>query len=95
MGNAARLQVDDIRSLEPTFRETSETESEETSPKPDIPSLTLEEDPVQVVQAVRRSGRDRDRRPRYSLLTEYFPVTKREMKQTWRYRRSPVREGAL
>ena len=50
---------------------------------------------MQVVQAVRRSGRDRDfRRPRYSLLTEYFPVTKREMKQTWRYRRRPVREGA-
>ena len=60
------------------------------------PSLTLEMDePVQVVQAVRQSRRDSElKRPRYSLLTEYFPVTKRQMKQSWRYLRRPVREGA-
>lgn len=60
------------------------------------PSLTLEMDePVQVVQAVRQSSRDSElKRPRYSLLTEYFPVTKRQMKQSWRYLRRPVREGA-
>jgi hypothetical protein len=56
------------------------------------PSLTPE--PVQAVQAVRSSRRDRElKRPRYSLLTEYFPVTKRQMKQSWRYLRRPVREG--
>jgi uncharacterized protein with von Willebrand factor type A (vWA) domain len=56
------------------------------------PSLTPE--PVQAVQAVRSSRRDRElRRPRYSLLTEYFPVTRRQMKQCWRYLRRPVREG--
>lgn len=56
------------------------------------PSPTPE--PVQAVQAVRSSRRDRElRRPRYSLLTEYFPVTRRQMKQCWRYLRRPVREG--
>ncbi|MGB7442862.1 MAG: hypothetical protein WA919_17490, partial [Coleofasciculaceae cyanobacterium] len=33
-------------------------------------------------------------RLRHILLTEYFPVTKRQMKQSWRYLRRPVREGA-
>lgn len=33
------------------------------------------------------------KRPRYMLLTEYFPVTRRQMKQCWRYLRRPVRQG--
>ena len=58
-------------------------------------SLSLEiDEPVQVVQAVRRNSRTREfKRHRYNLLTEYFPVTKRQMKQNWRYLRRPVREG--
>lgn len=68
-------------------------------PKPELKesrSLTLEMDePVQVVQAMRQSRKDSElKRPRYSLLTEYFPVTKRQMNQSWRYLRRPVREGA-
>ncbi|MDF5732622.1 MAG: hypothetical protein PUP92_32665, partial [Rhizonema sp. PD38] len=56
------------------------------------PSLTPE--PVEAVQAVRTSQLYRElKRPRYSLLTEYFPVTRREMKQIWRSLRCPVREG--
>ncbi|KAB8335803.1 hypothetical protein SD80_005970 [Scytonema tolypothrichoides VB-61278] len=56
------------------------------------PTITLE--PVQAVQAVRSSRGDREmKRPRYMLLTEYFPVTKRQMKQCWRYLRRPVRQG--
>ncbi|MBD2773524.1 hypothetical protein [Iningainema tapete] len=73
---------------------TSET-SLPDEPLPELethPSLTPE--PVQTVQAVRSSRRDRElKRPRYSLLTEYFPVTKRQMKQSWRYLRRPVRQG--
>lgn len=61
------------------------------------PTLTLEVDePAQVVQAIRRAGAHDDlemRRPRFSLLTEYFPVTRRQMKQSWRHLRRPVREG--
>jgi uncharacterized protein len=64
-------------------------------PLPDLetsPSITPE--PVQAVQAVRSSRSDREmKRPRYMLLTEYFPVTKRQMKQCWRYLRRPVRQG--
>ncbi len=64
-------------------------------PLPDLetpPSITPE--PVQAVQAVRSSRQDRElKRPRYILLTEYFPVTKRQMKQCWRYLRRPVRQG--
>jgi uncharacterized protein with von Willebrand factor type A (vWA) domain len=53
------------------------------------------DEPAQVVQAVRRSARDdlEMERPRFSLLTEYFPVTRRQMKQSWRHLRRPVREG--
>ncbi|WP_414756567.1 VWA domain-containing protein [Anabaena sp. CCY 9910] len=55
---------------------------------------TITPEPVQAVQAVRSIRRDRERkRPRYLLLTEYFPVTKRQMKQCWRYLRRPVRQG--
>ncbi|MBW4670441.1 MAG: hypothetical protein KME60_24250 [Cyanomargarita calcarea GSE-NOS-MK-12-04C] len=59
---------------------------------------TLSPEPVQTVQAVlQRRVETRYETPlqrqRYSLLTEYFPVTKREMKQIWRYLRRPVRQG--
>jgi hypothetical protein len=43
-------------------------------------------DSVQVVQSILLPSS-------YTLLTEYFPVTKRQMKQSWRYLRRPVREG--
>lgn len=75
--------------------EDSSAETPTSEPLPELetpPSPTPE--PVQAVQAVRSSRRDRElRRPRYSLLTEYFPVTRRQMKQCWRYLRRPVREG--
>jgi uncharacterized protein with von Willebrand factor type A (vWA) domain len=61
-------------------------------------SLTLEiDEPAQIVQAVRlrRGGDLGTRRPSFSLLTEYFPVTRRQMKQSWRHLRRPVREGLL
>lgn len=56
--------------------------------------VNLEEEPVQVVKAVRNQTQDSSLiRPRYSLLDDYFPVTKRQMKQSWRYLRRLVREG--
>lgn len=55
---------------------------------------TITPEPVQAVQAVRTSSGDREmKRPRYMLLTEYFPVTKRQMKQCWRLLRRTVRQG--
>lgn len=81
--------------LDDPFAETPESEAPPADEPPELetqPNLTPE--PVQAVQAVRSSRRDRElKRPRYSLLTEYFPVTRRQMKQSWRYLRRPVREG--
>ncbi len=52
-------------------------------------------EPTQVVQAVRRSVRDKLEMSgrHFSLLPQYFPVTRRQMKQSWRNLRRPVREG--
>lgn len=75
--------------------ETPEPEvplADEPSEREVQPSLTPE--PVQAVQAVRSSRQNRAlKRPRYSLLNDYFPVTRRQMKQSWRSLRRPVREG--
>lgn len=64
-------------------------------PLPDFDtSPTVTPEPVQAVQAVRSNRLDREmKRPRYMLLTEYFPVTKRQMKQCWRHLRRTVRTG--
>jgi hypothetical protein len=79
----------------PSIKTTTTKEPSVNEPLPDLetpPSITPE--PVQAVQAVRSNRGDREiKRPRYLLLTEYFPVTKRQMKQCWRYLRHPVRQG--
>ncbi|MEJ1932195.1 hypothetical protein WDZ92_18315 [Nostoc sp. NIES-2111] len=64
-------------------------------PLPDLETSTsITPEPVQAVQAVRSNRKNREmKRPRYMLLTEYFPVTRRQMKQCWRYLRRPVRQG--
>ncbi|MGB7444604.1 MAG: hypothetical protein WA919_26355 [Coleofasciculaceae cyanobacterium] len=91
----------------PVTPSSTQKKSEISSPEESTPeleesaSVSLEVDePVQVVQAVRRNQRSVEtlhatslQRPRHILLTEYFPVTKRQMKQSWRYLRRPVREG--
>ena len=70
------------------FPDATDTELTESS------TVTLEEEPVQVVKAVRNQTQDGSLiRPRYSLIDDYFPVTKRQMKQSWRYLRRLVREG--
>lgn len=73
----------------------TDEQSSPNEPLPDLeipPSITPE--PVQAVQAVRSSRQDNSlKRPRYMLLTEYFPVTKRQMKQCWRSLRRLVRQG--
>lgn len=57
-------------------------------------AITLEDEPVQVVKSIRSQAQDSSLiRPPYSLLDDYFPVTKRQMKQSWRYLRRLVREG--
>jgi uncharacterized protein len=65
---------------------------QENRPSQEISLQTT--DPSQIVQAIRHGQHNLDLdRPKYSLLTEYFPVTRRQMKQSWRYLRRPIREG--
>lgn len=53
------------------------------------------EDEVQAAQAVRAEFMDIDLSPsRFKQTTEYFPVTRRQMKQTWRHLRRMIREGS-
>jgi hypothetical protein len=68
----------------------------EITPTPEPQNtFTVVEEPVQTVQAIRDSAPQIELpRPRYALQREYFPVTRREMKQCWRYLRRPLREGA-
>lgn len=60
-----------------------------------VPDLVDMDEPVQVVQAIRHSVQDEweVQRPRRNVVAEYFPVTRRQMKQSWRYLRRMVREG--
>jgi hypothetical protein len=59
------------------------------------PEFVIEtDDEVQVAQAVKAADIDEEITDRNFLLTsDYFPVTRRQMKQSWRYLRRPVREG--
>jgi uncharacterized protein len=82
----------DLSPIEATST-TEQPPSDESLPDLEAPP-TITPEPVQAVQAVRTSRKDREmKRPRYMLLTEYFPVTKRQMKQCWRHLRRTVREG--
>ncbi|MDZ8226516.1 hypothetical protein [Nostoc sp. ChiVER01] len=90
--------TDTPNSISHSFTQKNSQISEEPSidePLPDLETTpTITPEPVQAVQAMRSSRGDRElKRPRYMLLTEYFPVTKRQMKQCWRYLRRPVRQG--
>lgn len=57
-------------------------------------SVTIE-DEVQVAQAISQTVNIDDAVPGRHYITsdEYFPVTRRQMKQSWRYLRRAVREG--
>ena len=59
------------------------------------PEFVIEtDDEVQVAQAVKAADIDEEITDRNFLLTsDYFPVTRRQMKQSWRYLRRPIREG--
>jgi uncharacterized protein len=96
-GKEDKSTENDISNL-PTPEDLQVPSDETPSLDEPLPNLettpTITPEPVQAVQAVRSSRKDREmKRPSYMLLTEYFPVTKRQMKQCWRYLRRPVRQG--
>ena len=83
---------------EESFEHAPETKQPEPAPLAEgLPSQETSlktSEPSEIVQAIRRGQHNQELdRPKYSLLTEYFPVTRRQMKQSWRYLRRPVREG--
>lgn len=98
----------DSESLEPISTEQSSTTSTEisrssikgtteSSPTSETPVSTPEfvietDDEMQVVRAVKAAENRQPDRP-FLLTGDYFPVTRRQMKQSWRYLRRPVREG--
>lgn len=87
-GGAEHNRTKDIQSERPS----------DTTATPQLgesPAVSIEADePVQVAKAIRNRQQDSYlKRPRYGLLNDYFPVTKRQMKQSWRYLRRLVREG--
>lgn len=77
-----------------TDSSSSTTDIAPTVPTPAPEYVISTEDEVQVAQAVKATNRDDDVCDRYFLLTsDYLPVTRRQMKQIWRYLRCFVREG--
>jgi uncharacterized protein with von Willebrand factor type A (vWA) domain len=65
------------------------------APQPELTAAI--EDEVQAAKAVMQAT-NADEQISYKnfiLTSEYFPVTRRQMKQSWRYLRRPVREGPL
>lgn len=80
-----------------TSKETKWTSGDTFSPTiPVTPELAPEiEDEIQVAQAVSHMKSrldDSDYNP-FIQTDEYFPITRRQMKQSWRYLRNPAREG--
>lgn len=62
-----------------------------------LPSLREKDDDAQVASAILQSAQTSDifADNYFSQAIEYFPITRRQMKQSWRYLRYPVREGPL
>lgn len=89
---AKRTTTDKNKSDEDSTPETTTLPAEtDTSTTPVMPQL---EDELQVVKAVQQSAKRLD--PHYGDLEgvrDYTPVTRRQMKQSWRYLRKFVRSG--
>ena len=63
---------------------------------PTIADMTQSiEDPVELAQVAGSLHSDESHKSpsRFLKPTEFFPITRRQMKQSWRYLRRPVREG--
>ena len=77
------------------FDSSSTATSSATTVSTPSPEFVIEtDDEVQVAQAVKAADIEEEITDRNFLLTsDYFPVTRRQMKQSWRYLRRPVREG--
>lgn len=66
-----------------------------TLPTAQTPSFVSDtEDEIQVAQAVQTTAWEEDSlTERFLLTSDYLPITRRQMKRSWRYLRQMVREG--
>jgi uncharacterized protein len=94
------LQQSEITSTSTPLPSTRITTPDSPLPKStetlENPKMTMGiEDEVQVAQAVLQTADPEDGIPfsHFISIDEYFPVTRRQMKQSWRYLRQAVREG--
>jgi uncharacterized protein len=93
----------DISSSHPKLEEKPKSQdnqsTEQTKTQPASVAVSSElmevEDYMQVAEAVQIATRQDDdiSENRFTQTDEYFPVTRRQMKQSWRHLRSFVREG--
>ncbi|MDX2244919.1 MAG: GntR family transcriptional regulator [Leptolyngbyaceae cyanobacterium bins.302] len=90
-------------SLEPTLDQGKQDENLKSGDLPALYNTTLQEivevqDEIQVAQAVRITTclnlNGEENTHRFMQSDEYFPLTRRQMKQSWRNLRRMVREGA-
>lgn len=78
----------------PQTSETSSSAGELKQPEPGPVRPVAHDVEGQAVQAVLHAASESELPyPRFVRSDEYFPVTRRQMKQSWRYLRRPVREG--
>lgn len=76
----------------PTTPTTTPDSSNSRSVPPSEKTFNIESQAAQAVLHV--AGEDELPYNRFVRSDEYFPVTRRQMKQSWRYLRRPVREGS-
>jgi hypothetical protein len=92
---SGRLKADNEQSAESglfdeAFVSSARPQQREPAPAAEI-ELDMED---QAVQAVLHAASEQELPyPRFVRSDEYFPVTRRQIKQSWRYLRRPVREG--
>jgi len=90
-------QQEDTEILKTSSPEISQPKAPEPSMSPDLMKIQDETAAAQAVSAVQADVFQTDEIPniaaRFILRGNYFPITRRQMKQTWRYLRCFVRMG--
>ncbi|HEU5373865.1 MAG TPA: hypothetical protein VFV38_00350 [Ktedonobacteraceae bacterium] len=87
----ASSEPPETSALPPISTETSASSLPTSAPEL---TLALGEDEAQVARALRQTGSEENFERSLALETdEYFPITRRQMKQSWRYLRRPLRQG--
>jgi uncharacterized protein with von Willebrand factor type A (vWA) domain len=87
----------DLAQSKPDSKLDSEAATAKSASTPSSSTWRMGEEEIQMVQAMRHAVHGDDEVPHSHFIQrdEYFPVTRRQMKQSWRYLRRPIREGPM